>query len=118
MLLITLTAVLALAASSEVRAAMSRNGLDVFDVLLLVFFVPLFSWLAFGFVSSTMGFIQLITGAHPGLPRCPALAPLSRRTAVLMPVYNESVEGVFGRVRAMTASIHAAGAMAASTSSS
>lgn len=110
MLLITLTAVLALAASSEVRAAMSRNGLDVFDIALLVFFVPLFSWLAFGFVSSTMGFIQLITGAHPGFAPVPGpLAPLSRRTAVLMPVYNESVEGVFGRVRAMTASIHAAG---------
>lgn len=110
MLLITLTAVLALAASSEVRAAMSRNGLDAFDIALLVFFVPLFSWLAFGFVSSTMGFIQLITGAHPGFAPVPGpLAPLSRRTAVLMPVYNESVEGVFGRVRAMTASIHAAG---------
>jgi membrane glycosyltransferase len=77
MLLITLTAVLALAASSEVRAAMSRNGLDVFDVLLLVFFVPLFSWLAFGFVSSTMGFIQLITGAHPGFAPVPGPSPRS-----------------------------------------
>lgn len=110
LLLIALTAVLALAASSEVRAAMSANGLDVFDVVLLVFFVPLFSWLAFGFVSSTFGFLQLMSGAHPGFITVPGpLAPLSRRTAVLMPVYNESVEAVFGRVRAMTASIHAAG---------
>lgn len=109
-LLIALTAVLALAASSEVRAAMSANGLDVFDIVLLLFFVPLFSWLAFGFVSSTIGFIQLMSGAHPGFAPVPGtLPPLTRRTAVLMPVYNESVEGVFGRVRAMTASIHAAG---------
>jgi membrane glycosyltransferase len=110
LLLITLTAVLALAASSEVRAAMSANGLDLFDVVLLVFFIPLFSWLAFGFVSSTIGFIQLMSGAHPGFAQVPGpMAPLARRTAVLMPVYNESVEAVFGRVRAMTASIHAAG---------
>ena len=110
LLLITLTAVLALGASSEVRAAFSANGLDVFDVGVLLFFVPLFSWLAFGFVSSTIGFLQLMSGAHPGFAPVPGpLAPLSRRTAVLMPVYNEGVDGVFGRVRAMTASIHAAG---------
>lgn len=110
LLLIALTAVLALAASSEIRAAFSRDGLDVFDVLLLIFFVPLFSWVAFGFVSSTIGFLQLITGAHPGFAPVPrVLAPLTKRTAVLMPVYNESVEDVFGRVRAMVHSIHAAG---------
>jgi membrane glycosyltransferase len=111
LLLIALTAVLALAASSEVRAAMSANGLDLFDIVLLVFFVPLFSWLAFGFVSSAIGFVQLMSGAHPGFAPVPGpLAPLTQRTAVLMPVYNESVEAVFGRVRAMTASIHGAGA--------
>jgi membrane glycosyltransferase len=110
LLLIALTAVLALAASSEIRAAFSRDGLDVFDVLLLIFFVPLFSWVAFGFVSSTIGFLQLITGAHPGFAPVPRqLAPLTKRTAVLMPVYNESVEDVFGRVRAMVHSIAAAG---------
>jgi membrane glycosyltransferase len=106
LLLIALTAVLALAASSAVREAFSRDGLDVFDVALLLFFVPLFSWVAFGFVSSTIGFLQLISGAHPGFVPVPSpAASLTKRTAVLMPVYNEDVDAVFARVEAMAYAI-------------
>ncbi len=110
LLLIALTVVIALAASSELRFAFSRDGLDVGEVALLVFFVPLFTWIAFGFVSSTVGFLKLISGEHPGFTAIPSPAQsLSKRTAVLMPVYNESVEDVFARVRAMTRSIAKAG---------
>lgn len=106
LLLITLTAVLALAASSAVREAFSRDGLDVFDVALLLFFVPLFSWVAFGFVSSTIGFLQLMSGAHPGFVPVPSpAASLTKRTAVLMPVYNEDVGATFARVEAMAYAI-------------
>ena len=105
-LLIALTAVLGLAASSEVRAAFSRDGLDPIEVALLGFFVPLFSWVAFGFVSSTIGFLQLISGAHPGFVPVPSpAASLTHRTAVLMPVYNEDVDAVFARVEAMAFAI-------------
>ncbi|MGE4305649.1 MAG: glucans biosynthesis glucosyltransferase MdoH [Novosphingobium sp.] len=110
LLLITVTAVLGLAASSELRFAFSRDGLDLFEVLLLLFFVPLFSWIAFGFVNSAIGFLQLVSGEHPGFSAIPSPASkLRHRTAVLMPVYNESVEATFGRVRAMARSIHEAG---------
>ncbi|WP_226632768.1 glucans biosynthesis glucosyltransferase MdoH [Novosphingobium profundi] len=110
LLLITLTAVIGLAASSELRFAFSRDGLDAFEVALLVFFIPLFTWIAFGFVSSTVGFLKLISGEHPGFTAIPSPAQsLSKRTAVLMPVYNESVEEVFARVRAMARSIEKAG---------
>ncbi|HZU65489.1 MAG TPA: glucans biosynthesis glucosyltransferase MdoH [Novosphingobium sp.] len=110
LLLIGLTAVISLAASSELRASLSGDGLGAFDVALLLFFVPLFSWLAFGFVSSAIGFWRLISGGHPGFVQIPApRAPLARRTAVLMPIYNESVEATFGRVRAMTKAIADAG---------
>lgn len=113
LLLITLTAVLGLAASSEVRVAFSRDGLDPFDIAMLLFFVPLFSWVAFGFVSSTIGFIQLMSGAHPGFVPVPSpAATLTRRTAVLMPVYNEDVESTFARVEAMAFSIARAGGAA------
>jgi membrane glycosyltransferase len=113
LLLITLTAVLGLAASSEVRVAFSRDGLDPFDIAMLLFFVPLFSWVAFGFVSSTIGFIQLMSGAHPGFVPVPSpAATLTRRTAVLMPVYNEDVEATFARVEAMAFSIARAGGAA------
>ena len=110
LLLLAVTAVIALTASSEVRFALSRDGLSVLDVVLLLFFVPLFAWIAFGFVTSSIGFLQLITGKHPGFTAVPSPASsLRHRTAVLMPVYNESVEATFGRVRAMAASIAASG---------
>jgi membrane glycosyltransferase len=110
LLLIALTAVIGLAASSTVRLELSRDGLDWIEVALLVFFVPLFCWIAFGFVTSTMGFLKLITGEHPGFTALPSPASsLRHRTAVLMPVYNESVEEVFARVRAMAFSIAEAG---------
>lgn len=110
LLLIAMTAVLGLAASSELRFTFSRDGLDVLEVVLLLFFMPLFCWISFGFVSSAVGFLKLISGEHPGFTAIPSPASaLRHRTAVLMPVYNESVEATFGRVRAMAKSIHEAG---------
>ncbi|MEJ2409273.1 MAG: glucans biosynthesis glucosyltransferase MdoH [Novosphingobium sp.] len=110
LLLIALTAVLGLAASSELRFTFSRDGLDAFEVVLLLFFVPLFSWIAFGFVNAAIGFLKLISGEHPGFSAIPSPgSALRHRTAMLMPVYNESVEATFGRVRAMARSIHEAG---------
>lgn len=110
LLLLTLTALIGFAASSAVRLALSRDGLDLIEVALLLFFVPLFCWISFGFVTSTIGFIKLITGEHPGFTAVPSPAStLRHRTAVLMPVYNEGVEDVFARVRAMSRSIAAAG---------
>lgn len=110
LLLIAATAVLGMVASTEVRFALSRNGLDPFEVLLLLLFVPLFSWIAFGFVSSFIGFLKLISGDHPGFTAIPEpAAALRHPTAVLMPVYNESVEATFGRVEAMARSIAASG---------
>ncbi|MXP25573.1 glucans biosynthesis glucosyltransferase MdoH [Altererythrobacter indicus] len=110
LLLIAATGVLGMAASTEVRFALSRDGLDFFEILLLLLFVPLFCWIAFGFVSSTMGFLKLMTGDHPGFTAITGkVENTHHRTAVLMPVYNEGVEAVMGRVEAMTASIAAAG---------
>lgn len=110
LLLVLLTAVLSLAASSELRVQFSLDGLDWFEVALLICFVPLFSWVAFGFVTSLIGFVQLISGEHPGFTEIPSPAKaLRHRMAVLMPVYNESVEEVFARVEAMGHSIAASG---------
>ena len=110
LLLISLTAVLALAASTQLRMALSRAGFDPLDLLLLVLFLPLFAWISFGFVNSAIGFVQLISGEHPGFTAIPSPAQsLRHRVAVLMPVYNEDVDATFGRVRIMAQSIAAAG---------
>ncbi len=110
LLLVGSTAVLALAASTQLRMLLAREGSDAIDVLLLVLFLPLFSWISFGFVNSAIGFFQLISGEHPGFTAVPSPAgALRHRVAVLMPIYNEGVEQTFGRVLAMAESIAAAG---------
>lgn len=110
LLLITATAVLGMEASTDVRVALGFDGMGVLDILLLALFVPLICWIAFGFVSALVGFAKLITGEHPGFTPVPRpVSVLRHRTAVLMPVYNESVETTFARVDAMTRSIADAG---------
>src|ERR1700712_4711949 len=62
LLLIVITLVLSLAASAQLRVAFDRDGLDVYEVLLLLLFLPLFSLISFGFVTSTIGFLTLMSG--------------------------------------------------------
>src|SRR3954469_15336480 len=83
LLLICATAVLGMAASTGVRVAVGMDGVSPLDVLLLILFVPLVSWIAFGFVSACVGFIKLITGDHPGFAPIPRpVSALRHRTAV------------------------------------
>jgi membrane glycosyltransferase len=56
LLLVLLTAVLALGAAGEVRMAFSSDGLDGFEVLLLACCCAV-RWVAFGFVVSAIGFM-------------------------------------------------------------
>ncbi len=110
LLLIVATAVLGMYASTGLRIALGEDGIGVLDVVLLALFVPLMSWIAFGFVSGLVGFINLITGDHPGFAPIPQPAgALRHRTAILMPVHNEGIEATFGRVAAMTRSVADAG---------
>ncbi|WP_449370484.1 glucans biosynthesis glucosyltransferase MdoH [Thiomonas sp.] len=110
LLLIALTLVLALAASTQLRMVLAREQVNAIDIVLLVVFMPLFAWISFGFVNSAIGFYQLISGGHPGFTAVPRPAQtLRHRVAVLMPVYNEDVDATFGRVLTMARSIAAAG---------
>ena len=110
MLLIVATALLGMTGSTAQRLALSNDGLDWLEILFLMLFVPLLSWIAFGFVSSCIGFLMLMSGRHPGFTAITGLPQtVTRRTAVLMPVYNEDVSAVFARVEAMAASIGKAG---------
>lgn len=110
LLLIVATAVLGMAGATVLRFALSNDGLDWLEIAFLLLFLPLLSWVAFGFVGSVIGFIILMTKSHPGFAAITGSAErISGRTAVLMPVYNEEVSAVFARVEAMTASIAKAG---------
>lgn len=110
LLLICATAVISMAASTDVRMVLERDATDLLDAAVLLLFVPLFSWLAFGFVSACVGFGKLLLREHPGFAAVPHPASaLRHRTAVLMPVHNEPVEATFGRIATMLRSIAGTG---------
>ena len=65
-------------------------------------FILTFAWIALFFWSSVFGFIELLKGSKvPGIRWVPEETRLSSKVAVLMPVYNESSQGVFANLLAM-----------------
>ena len=84
------------------------------QIVILLLFTVLFAWIALSFVSAVCGFASLLAGGgwrlgiHPDAP----LPPLSARTALLMPVYNEPPERVMAGLQAIHESIATVGAAA------
>ena len=110
LLLFLLTMLLATTASAAVQDSLLGDGIDLWDVALLVLFFPLFGWIAFGFLNALIGFVLLMTRMHPGFVPVPRnRQPLTGRTAVLVPVHNEDVDAVFGRIARMMHAVEAAG---------
>ncbi|MDR6786956.1 membrane glycosyltransferase [Sphingomonas sp. BE138] len=113
-ILVLLTLVLALLASTALKESVLTDGLAVSDMLLLTVFFPLFALLAFGFINAAVGFIVLATGLHPGFTPMPRWSePLKGRTAILMPVHNEDIGEVCGRLQHMADALARAGTCAA-----
>ena len=107
--LVLATTLLGLAGAREMVAPLAQNGIDILDAGYFLLFFALFSWISFGFLNAAAGFLVLVrTG--PGLPRPLAQArlPISR-TAVLVPIYNEEIEPLFARLRAMVQSVEGVG---------
>jgi membrane glycosyltransferase len=98
-----------LLAANEMFTPLQTDGIDWIDAAFFVLFFGLFAWIAFGFLSAVAGLLVLL-GRGPVM--APPAGPLSlprRRTAVLMPVYNEDVGAVFRRLTEMTDSIDRVG---------
>ncbi|WP_267392849.1 MULTISPECIES: glucans biosynthesis glucosyltransferase MdoH [unclassified Sphingomonas] len=111
LLLVVLTGLLATAAAAAVEDSLLQDGLGGWDVFLLLLFFPLFGWIAFGFVNAAIGFVLLMTRLHPGFVPAPSRRTAhGSRTAVLVPVHNEDVDAVYGRVERMAQAIADAGA--------
>ncbi|ARS26665.1 glucans biosynthesis glucosyltransferase MdoH [Sphingomonas sp. KC8] len=100
---------LGVAAMLEMMRPFAADGIGLFDIVLSLLFLSLFSWITFGFLNALAGFFVLL-GNGPGLSRWFTRLRLPhRRTAVLMPIYNEETAAVFGRISQMSASIAAIG---------
>lgn len=78
--------------------------------LMTLLFVLTFAWIALFFWSSVFGFFELWRRRRvPGIEWPSENAPLTAKTAVLMPVYNESPVDVFANLSAMAESLHQTG---------
>lgn len=89
------------------------DGVDLLDLVLLPLFTLLFLWVVFSFWTASLGFIQL----HRHRPRASALLEMKDaargrqfpKTALLMPVYNESPADVYAGLVATCESLRATG---------
>lgn len=89
----------------------ARHGFTALEVFGLGVFLVLVASISCWFTSAAIGLWVLMTGreqddlafsAHPPAPRT--------RTAILMPMYNEDADAVFGRLAALDASLGRLGA--------
>lgn len=108
----TTTLALTAAASSEMYQVLNANRITGLQVALLVVFTINFVWIALPFVHGLIGFLALwvgrgVSGITPSLPQ----SPLTTRTALLMPIYNEEPARVFAGLQAMYESLDALGVL-------
>jgi len=82
----------------------AADGLDALDVARALLILVSAFWLAWG---AAQGLLGLTTRAEP--PRVGPPGPITARTVVLVPVYNEDPVTTFSRVAAMDASVRATG---------
>lgn len=86
------------------------DGLSPIELVLLLLYTILFSWICLSFWSALLGFFVIFLGrdrwAISRQPPPPISATASPpRTAILMPIYNEDSERVFSGLRAIHQSL-------------
>ncbi|TWU41460.1 Glucans biosynthesis glucosyltransferase H [Novipirellula aureliae] len=98
-----------LASSSYIAVASNGAGINIIEWMSVPLFAILFGWIAFSFWLATLGFVvasrerrQEGRGQEVWQTKESKGAVVSsKRTAVLMPIYNESPTRVFAGVKAM-----------------
>jgi len=76
--------------AAEMYGVVAVGGVTSLEWVLLVLFVINFSWISLALTSAIVGLIALLLDRTK-----PSTAPLSGRTAVVMPAYNEDPSRVF-----------------------
>ncbi|HWG04189.1 MAG TPA: glucans biosynthesis glucosyltransferase MdoH [Beijerinckiaceae bacterium] len=97
---------LTLYGAQEMYGVVNVGSITPLKWALLILFLANFSWIALAFISGVLGFLWLLLRA----PRSQATPQsLSRRSAVVMPIYNEAPSRVFGALQAMYEDVAATG---------
>src|SRR3546814_3580534 len=109
LLLILGTLTIGLLAASEMTRPWRQDGISVGDAAMFLLLFSLYAWIAFGFLNALAGFLGLAANCLSPLFPDYGLPLPRRRTAILIPIYNEDVEQLSDRLRKMTASIQEAG---------
>ncbi|MBT3145120.1 glucans biosynthesis glucosyltransferase MdoH [Neptunomonas phycophila] len=94
----------------EMYSVLALGELIFVENLVLVLFALTFSWITVAFAGSIIGFFKVIA-QHKPLDEEPVA--LAKRTAVLMPTYNEQPGRIFSAIETMAKAIQAQGEGAA-----
>jgi membrane glycosyltransferase len=88
------------AAVTQMAGVFQMDGFSTREIIILALFAILFTWIAMSFWMTLFGAFARFT-KRDLLPLKPMTGPSAARTAILMPIYNEGVAGVFSGVRAI-----------------
>ena len=94
----------------ELGRVFTPGGISVIEIILMVLFTANFVWIALSFWTGLAGLFALWRGARAlttGL--LPAATQLTTRTAIIMPIYHESPQRVFGALECIYREIEASG---------
>ncbi|MBS0961049.1 glucans biosynthesis glucosyltransferase MdoH [Acetobacter thailandicus] len=99
----------------HMHLVLDANGVTLLGFTMLALFVLLFFWIGLAFTSACAGFFSMLTrgGLGLGLTRSGPLPELQSRTALLLPVYNESPHRVMAGLKAIYSSLKATGQIGA-----
>lgn len=92
----------------EMYQVLAIGDLTPIEGVVLVLFTLTFAWIAISFVASIAGFLTLVARRLKGQPKR-ATEPLKRRTAMLMPTYNEDPDRIFAAIAAMAEAVDGLG---------
>lgn len=102
---------LTILASYEMYLVLAVNGPTPLAIIMVLLFAALFGWIALSFTSALAGFFSMLAGGGRALLRHEP-GVLSTRTALLMPIYNESPRHIMAGLRATWESLQKTGAAA------
>ncbi|MGH8211566.1 MAG: glucans biosynthesis glucosyltransferase MdoH [Steroidobacteraceae bacterium] len=104
-----LTFLTSLLASAMMFDILKANGFTNWEKASLILFFILFTWITGAFWTALAGFIIQLVGRDPAVIHSSEVTgrPLSGRTAVIMPIYNEDTTRVFAGLDVVWSSLKA-----------